>query len=63
MKEIHSPCENCTERCTACHDHCLKHHAYLKIQKEIKRRIREYMKKNNPYCFKPTLRKIAQSNK
>lgn len=63
MKEIHSPCENCTERYRACHDYCKKHHAYLKIQREVNRRIREDLKKNNPYYFKPAVRKIVQNYK
>lgn len=63
MKEIHSPCKNCTERYRACHDYCKKHHAYLKIQKEVNRRICTNLKKFNPYYFKPAVCKIVQSYK
>ena len=49
-----SPCKDCTERFTACHDHCPKdergefgHHAWLKRRYEIEKERKAYLKERN----------------
>lgn len=59
MKKISSPCYNCTQRHTACHDKCEKYQVYTKNNKEIKKRIAEDFKKNDRRSYKPALYQIC----
>lgn len=65
MRKVPSPCLTCqvNEENPKCHSDCKKYKAFIKINREVKRRIGADIRKSNRMEYKPVLQAICAKNR